>query len=317
MSAVIDKSAMDHLIPSPTLRPAQSWQRALLKNGTAVTSLLFVLVTLLIALAGPFVYQNLPGSDPKLRDGVFQDYNAINTGPSPAHWLGADYLGRDTLTRLLTAIRISLLVAGLVEAINIGLGSSLGLLAGFFGGWVDLIISRLADMLFAFPGLLLVILVSAVFGAEARELYGGTGRLLLVAGALSLVSWPLMARLVRSETLSIKERDFVTAARGLGAGKLQIIVKHLLPNVAWLIIVAATLDVASVIVSEATLSLLGLGIEEPGASLGLMIFRSVGRIERDPFQVFVPAAAITALVLAFSFLGDGLRDAFDPQSENK
>ncbi len=274
-------------------------------------------VTLLLALAGPAIYQSLlTGSDPKLRDGVYQDYDAINTGPSPTHWLGTDYLGRDTLSRLLTAIRISLLVAGLVETINVGLGSSLGLLAGFFGGWVDILISRLADMLFAFPGLLLAILVSAVFGSTARELYGSSGRLLLVAGALSLVSWPLMARLVRSETLSLRERDFVTAARSLGAGQLQIILTHLLPNVAWLIIVAATLDVAGVIVSEATLSLLGLGIEEPGASLGLMIFRAVGKIERDPFQVFIPAAAITGLVLAFSFLGDGLRDAFDPQGRS-
>ena len=302
------------LIPLEDLRPVQTWHRPLLKNRAAVVSLLFVAVTLLIALAGPYAYQNiLPGSDAKLRDGVYQDYNAINSSPNLTHWLGTDYLGRDTLTRLLTAIRISLLVACLVEAINIGLGSSLGLLAGFFGGWVDIVISRLADMLFAFPGLLLAILVSAVFGSTARELYGGTGRLVLVAGALSLVSWPLMARLVRSETLSIRERDFVTAARGLGAGQLQIILTHLLPNVTWLIIVASTLDVASVIVSEATLSLLGLGIEEPGASLGLMIFRSVGRIERDPFQVFVPALAITGLVLAFSFLGDGLRDIFDPQ----
>ena len=140
------------------------------------------------------------------------------------------------------------------------------------------------------------------------------GSLLLVAGALSLVSWPLMARLVRGETLSIKSRDFITASQGLGASHFQVIFRHLLPNVAWLIAVAATLDVAGVIVNEATLSLLGLGIEEPGASLGLMIFRAAGKIERYPLQVFIPALAITALVLAFSFLGDGLRDAFDPRS---
>jgi peptide/nickel transport system permease protein len=123
-----------------------------------------------------------------------------------------------------------------------------------------------------------------------------------------------MARLVRSETLSIKGRDFVLASKGLGASDFQIISRHLLPNVAWLITIAATLDVASVIVNEATLSLLGLGIEEPGASLGLMIFRAVGKIERYPLQVFIPAVAITSLVLAFSFLGDGLRDAFDPRT---
>jgi peptide/nickel transport system permease protein len=177
-----------------------------------------------------------------------------------------------------------------------------------------MLISRIADMLFAFPGLLLAILVSAVFGSAARELYGGLGRLLLVAASLSLVSWPLMARLVRSEILSLKARDYISAARGLGASGLDIILNHLLPNVAWLIAVAATMDVASVIVNEATLSLLGLGIEEPGASLGLMIFRASSKIERFPLQVLIPSAAITLIVLAFSFLGDGLRDALDPSS---
>jgi ABC-type dipeptide/oligopeptide/nickel transport system permease subunit len=271
---------------------------------------------LALALLGPWLYQaSLPEAQRKSRDGIYQDYNAINAGPSAAHWLGADYLGRDSLTRLLLAVRVSLLVAFVVELINVGLGGLLGVLAGYFGGWVDALISRAADMFFAFPGLLLVILISAVFGTTARELYGSTGRLLLVAGSLSLVSWPLMARLVRSETLSIKARDFVLASQGLGGSGARVMLHHILPNVAWLIAVAATLDVASVIVNEATLSLLGLGIEEPGASLGLMIFRAVGKIERFPLQVFMPALMITSLVLTFSFLGDGLRDALDPRSQ--
>jgi oligopeptide transport system permease protein len=303
------------IAPAPAA-PHSTWWRRLLHNRAAFLGGVFVLLALFLSLVGPFVYQNLlPSADARTRDGVYQDYNAINDGPSSQHWLGADYLGRDMLTRLLTAVGISLLVAFVVETLNIFLGGVLGLLAGYFGGWIDMLISRLADMLFAFPGLLLAILVSAVFGSTARELYGGTGRLLLVAGALSLVSWPLMARLVRGETLSLKSRDFVIASRGLGSSDFRLIYTHLLPNVAWLIAVAATLDVASVIVNEATLSLLGLGIEEPGASLGLMIFRAAGKLERYPLQVFLPALAITLLVLAFSFLGDGLRDAFDPRSK--
>ncbi len=295
--------------------PARPWWMYFLRNRAATAGMVFILVALLLALAGPTVYQRLlPADQQRSRDGIFQDYESINAEASPVHWLGADYLGRDTLTRLLVAVRVSLLVAFVVEAINIGLGGLLGLLAGYFGGWVDMLISRLADMLFAFPGLLLAILISAVFGSTARELYGGTGRLLLVAAALSLVSWPLMARLIRSETLALKSRDFMLASRSLGASDFQLIARHLLPNVAWIITVAATLDVASVIVNEATLSLLGLGIEEPGASLGLMIFRAAGKIERYPLQVFIPAVMITALVLAFSFVGDGLRDAFDPRS---
>lgn len=272
-----------------------------------------ILVAVVLSLIGPALYQSLlPAEQHPLRDPVHQDYDAINATPSATHWLGADDLGRDNFTRLLDAIRVSLTVALVVEGINIGLGGLLGLLAGYLGGVFDMLISRVADMLFAFPGLLLAILVSAIFGATARELYGDMGRLLLVAGALSLVSWPLMARFVRGQALALKSRDFITAARSIGDTSARVMFRHILPNVAWLIIVAATLDVASVIVSEATLSLLGLGIEEPGASLGLLIARSVGRIERYPLQIFFPAAAITLLVLSFSFLGDGLRDALDP-----
>lgn len=301
-------------LPVPA-SPARAWWVYFLRNRVAAVSAGMVITILLLALVGPTLYPRLlPEGQRRLRDGIYQDYDAINASPSGLHWLGADYLGRDTLARLLTAVRISLLVALVVETLNIVLGGVLGLLAGYFGGWVDMLISRLADMLFAFPGLLLAILVSAVFGSSARELYGSAGRLLLVAGALSLVSWPLMARLVRGETLSLKTRDFILASQAVGVTSWRMIWRHLLPNVAWLITVDATLDVASVIVNEATLSLLGLGIEEPGASLGLMIFRAVSKIETNPLQVFIPALAITGLVLAFSFIGDGLRDALDPRS---
>lgn len=298
-----------------TTIPSRPWWIYFLRHRAATVSVIFIVVILITALLGPALYVRLSSSDlQQIRNGIYQNYDAINAPPSSDHWLGADYLGRDTLTRLLLAIRVSLLVALVVETINVVFGGVLGLIAGYFGGWADMLISRLADMLFAFPGLLLAILVSAVFGSTARELYGGTGRLLLVASALSLVSWPLMARLVRSETLSLKSREFIIASQGLGASNFRVILNHMLPNVAWLIAVAATLDVVSVIVNEATLSLLGLGIEEPGASLGLMIFRAVGKLESHPIQVFIPALTITALVLAFSFLGDGLRDALDPRS---
>ena len=191
-------------LPAGQTQIQNNWWQYLWRNRAASASGIFVLLALILALAGPFLYQHsLPDAQQRLRDGVYQDYDAINAAPSAMHWLGADYLGRDMLTRLLVAVRVSLLVAFVVEGLNVILGGLLGLLAGYFGGWIDMLISRAADMLFAFPGLLLAILVSAVFGSLAREYYGGMGRLLLVAGALSLVSWPLMARLVRSETLSI------------------------------------------------------------------------------------------------------------------
>jgi oligopeptide transport system permease protein len=286
------------------------------KNRVAFVSGIFIIVLVLLSLIGPTLYQQLlPLEQQPLRDGIFQDYDAINANPSALHWLGADYLGRDNLARLLGAIRISLLVAGVVELINIGFGGVLGLIAGYRGGVWDILFSRLADMLFAFPGLLLAILIAAVFGSVARDVFGSTGRLLLVAAALSLVSWPLMFRFVRGETLSVKKEDYVTAAQSIGGRVTRILFRHILPNVLWLVVVAATLDVASVIVNEATLSLLGLGIEEPGTSLGLMIFKAKDKLQQYPLQIFFPALTITLLVLAFSFLGDGLRDALDPTNQ--
>src|SRR5512133_738797 len=165
---------IENAAPLTTRLPAsRSWWTYLLRNRAAAFSAAFVTGALILALLGPLLYQNLlPQPQRRLRNGVYQDYAAINAGPSARHWLGADYLGRDTLTRLLEAMRVSMLVALVVEVINIGLGGSLGLLAGYFGGWVDMLISRLADMLFAFPGLLLAILISAIFGSAAREQYG-------------------------------------------------------------------------------------------------------------------------------------------------
>ena len=191
-------------------------------------------------------------------------------------------------------------------------GGTLGLLAGYFGGWVDTIISRLADMFFAFPGLLLAILVAAVFGPWVTERYGSAARLVLVAGSLSLVGWPLMARYVRAQTLSLRERGFVLAARAIGRSELGIVHHHILPNVVGLIITAATLDVVNAIVGEATLSLLGLGVQAPDTSLGKMIVDATPYLAQNPLLVFFPAATLTMLVLAFSFLGDGMRQALDP-----
>ncbi|GAB4209082.1 MAG: ABC transporter permease subunit [Roseiflexaceae bacterium] len=258
---------------------------------------------MLAALVGPLIYTVDP---------TRTDFAALNAPPSLAHPLGTDRLGHDTLARLLEGLRISLLVALVVELLNILLGATLGLLAGYFGGWVDTLIARLADMLFAFPGLLLAILVAAVFGEWVTQNYGSAARLLLVVASLSLVGWPLMARYVRGQTLSLRERDFVLAARALGQTEWGILRHHILPNVIGLVITAATLDVAGVIVGEATLSLLGLGIQSPGTSLGKMIVEGAPLLSRNPLLVFVPAAALTALVLATSFLGDALRDAFDP-----
>ncbi|MCC6803195.1 MAG: ABC transporter permease [Anaerolineae bacterium] len=274
-------------------------------NRLAVVSLVGLITLVLVALFGPglHVYSaNTP------------DYSAINALPSAAHWFGTDNLGRDTLARLMMGLRVSLLVAFYVEALNILLGATLGLLAGYYGGLIDVVVTRVADMLFAFPGLLLAILIAATFGPAVTAQFGGIGRLLLVAGSLSLVSWPLMARFVRSQTLVLREEDFTVAARSLGADNRRIILRHILPNVAGLIIVSSTLDIASVVVNEAVLSLLGLGIQPPDPSIGKMITDAIPFLEGNALQVFLPSAALMLIVLVVSFLGDGLRDALDPQS---
>lgn len=275
------------------------------RNRLALASLVGVLALILLATFGPRLYQVDPN---------YQNYDTINGWPMRAYWLGTDSLGRDTLARILKGLRVSLLVAFYVEILNIGVGATLGLLAGYFGGWLDQIISRIADMLFAFPGLLFAILVAAVFGQPVTERFGGIGRLLLVAGSLALVSWPLMARYVRGQTLAIKERDYISAARSVGVSNRRMLITHILPNLAGLIVVSATLDVAAVVVNEAVLSLLGLGIQPPDPSIGQMIRQSIDYLETNWSQVFFPSFVLTLIVLLFSFVGDGLRDALDPQS---
>ncbi|MEO8393789.1 MAG: ABC transporter permease [Chloroflexota bacterium] len=274
-------------------------------NRLAVVSLIGLIALVLIATVGPIVY---------IQNAVSQDYRAINALPNAIHVFGTDNVGRDTLARLMAGLRVSLVVALYVETLNVVLGASLGLLAGYYGGLLDIIVTRIADILFAFPGLLLAILIAATFGPAVTQQFGGIGRLLLVAGSLSLVSWPLMARFVRSQTLVLRESDFTLAARSLGASHRRIILQHILPNVTGLIIVTSTLDIASVVVNEAVLSLLGLGIQPPDPSIGKMITDSIPYLESNALQVFLPSAALMLIVLIVSFLGDGLRDALDPQS---
>lgn len=287
-----------------TSRRPGLWSR-FATNRAALAGLIVIIFLILLALLGPLLWRASP---------IDQDYDTINGWPSAAHPLGTDNLGRDTLARLMRGLAVSLTVAFFVETLTISLGATFGLLAGHFGGWVDQVLSRLADMLFAFPGLLLAILVAGVFGQAVTQTFGGMGRLLLVTAALSLVSWPLMARTVRSLTLVLREQEFVTAARVIGSRERRIIIHHLLPNVIGMVIITATLDVAGVVVGEAVLSLLGLGIQPPSPSIGGMIVQAIPYLETNWFQVLVPSAALMAMVLGFSFVGDGLRDAFDPQS---
>jgi oligopeptide transport system permease protein len=282
------------------------WMR-LRRNPVALVAFAVIALIVAAALVGPLLYRTSPTTfDPLTAQ--------LDTYPSTAHPLGTDFLGRDILARMLAGLRVSLAAVVLVETINIVLGTAVGLLAGYLGGWVDAILSRIADLLLAFPGLLLAFLFAGVFGPGMGTTLGGFGRLAIVASALALVSWPLMARYVRAETLSLRSREFVTAAIAMGVDDGAIMLRHLMPNVIGLVLTAATLDMASVVVNEAVLSLLGLGVQPPNSSIGLMIDNAVPVLDQNWTEALFPGVVLTVMVLAFSFLGDGLRDAVDARS---
>ena len=276
-------------------------------NRAALVGLGGLVVLIVAAIVGPMVYT---------QSAAAADIFSLNpdSWPAPSHLLGTDKDGIDILARLLTGLRVSLGVALFVELLNVLIGVPIGLAAGYFGGPIDFALSRIADALFAFPGLLLAILVAGVFGQGLGDTWGGLGRLALVTASLALVSWPLMARYVRAEVLSLRERDYVEAARAIGASTPRIMLIHLAPNVVGLVLTASTLDMASQVVNEATLSLLGLGVQPPHASIGLMISNAIGVLNINWTESFFPGLALTMMVLCFSFVGDGLRDALDPRS---
>jgi ABC-type dipeptide/oligopeptide/nickel transport system permease subunit len=283
--------------------PGKLFWRRFDSNVMAVIGLVVMIGVILIAIFGPYLLTANPNKI---------DYTAINSLPTWKHPFGTDNLGRDTMARLIYGLRVSLLVVVYVELLDVALGVPLGLAAGYIGGKVDFVITRIADILFAFPGLLLAILIVSIFGPAVTDRFGGIGRLALVAGALSLVSWPLMTRLVRSQTLSVRERDYILAAESLGADRVRILRRHIVPQLIGLVVTTVTLNIASVVINEAVLSLLGLGIQPPDSSIGKMISDAVPYLESNFLQVAIPSVMLMTIVLAVSFLGDGLRDAFAP-----
>ena len=304
------------------------------RDKRAMISLGVIVFFILLAIFGPPIYQHIGGT--------YQSATSGNIGPtlyhSPFHqelanqdtfinaqnWLGTDTIGRDLLARLMQGILISISVAILVEIVDIALGITIGVLAGYFGGWIDQFLARFTDIMFAFPGLLFVILISGIFGTAADTAFSGipiigpngNARLILVSLALALTTWPLMARYVRGQTLQLKEQQFIEAARTSGSSSFQIIQKHIVPNLLSIVIIASTLNIANTIVAEAGISLLGLGVQSPGSSIGLMISDGTGQIDAHPWEVLLPSLVLAIIVLCFSFLGDGLRDAFDPRSKD-
>jgi peptide/nickel transport system permease protein len=234
------------------------------------------------------------------------DLRAYRTAPSADHPLGTDSAGRDVLSRLLHAGRVSLRVGLVAVSIYAVIGIVLGGIAGFYGGWVDSLIMRLADMVLSFPSLIIIIVIVSILGPSIYNV-------MLVIGGLG---WPPIARLVRASFLSLRERDFVTAARASGAGSSRLIFRHILPNALAPVIVAASFGMAQAILLEAGLSFLGLGVQPPTPSWGNMLTdaQSISVLRSMPWLWLPPGAMIALTVLSINFIGDGLRDAFDPRA---
>ncbi|NUQ22008.1 MAG: ABC transporter permease [Gemmatimonadaceae bacterium] len=276
------------------MRPS-FWSR-LARDPRAVGGVAVVVLLVLAAIAAPLVARHDP-----LQVNLLQQLR----GPSADHWLGTDVQGRDVWARLIYGARVSLAVGLLSQAIALALGVTAGLVAGFYGKWVDEIVMRLADVTLAFPTLLLLV-------AMVAALQPSLG---VVLATIGVVGWAGMARIVRAQVLVVRQLEYIQALRALGARDVRIVLRHVLPNVVAPVVIAATLGVAGAIMAEAALSFLGLGVAPPTPSWGSMIAegRDLSQLRSAPWTSLFPGLAIGAAVLGFNLLGDALRDALDPR----
>ncbi len=263
------------------------------QNKLAAASAIIIFIIILMAVLAPVI---APYGESE------QDLLNRLQGPSAAHWFGTDELGRDVFTRILYGARVSLTIGILPSIIALVVGVTLGLLAGYLGGWVDHLIMRVADVMLSIPSLLLAMVVMYTLGSSTMTLFI----------ALSMVNWASVARVVRSHTLSLKESEYVEAARSIGVSKWSIMFRHIMPNCIPSLIVLFTLNIPSAILSESSLSFLGIGVQPPQASWGLMVNQAKEFLFTSPWLCLAPCLSIMVVVLAFNFLGDGLRDVLDP-----
>jgi oligopeptide transport system permease protein len=281
-----------------------AWHR-MIKNRLAMVSLVVLTVIVAVAFAAPSV-PAIERHDPTQIAGTEKFL-----GPSGEHWFGTDQLGRDTWARTLEGVRNSIQIGIGTQTVVLMLGLTFGVLAALGGRLTDNIVMRFTDIMFSFPDLLFAILLREVLIRRDIPFMSSTRVLML---AIGLIFWTTIARLVRGQMLSLAERDFVVAARALGASRVRIVTQHMLPNTLGPVIVAITFGIPTAIFAEASLSFLGLGVLPPAASLGTLVSEGYNAIQRNVWNVIFPASAIAMLMLCFTFLGDGLRDALDPRT---
>ena len=268
-----------------------------MRRKLSVVAAYVLLFFILVALFGPYICPYNP---------LKQDLKNIYGGMTREHWLGTDNLGRDTLTRLVYGARVSLGISFAGVLCGCFVGVILGVCAAYFGKWIDTIICRLIDVMLAFPGLLLAITISAILG---NGIYN-------TALAIAIFSVPSIARMVRSIVLVIRSQEYVLACHVMGLSNLRIIFTHIIPNAMSQIIVNTTLNLGSAILTASSLSFLGLGVQPPNPEWGTMLSQAREVIRTDPIGVLMPGICITLVVLSFSLVGDGLRDALDPKLKN-
>lgn len=280
------------------VRPSETyWQdawRRLKENKIAMVSLCVILLIFIISIIGPFLTKF---------DYASNDLKNVNQWPDRIHWFGTDSLGRDEFVRVMYGARISLSVGIVAALINLTIGVLYGGISGYYGGYVDNIMMRIVDIIYAIPMMLYVILLMVIMGKNLVNVYI----------TLGITYWGNMARIVRGQVLSLKEQEFVLAARAAGADSRRIIVRHLIPNCMGQIIVTLTLSIPGAIFTEAFLSFIGLGVAAPMSSWGTLCNDALGAYRIYPYQLFIPALAICITMIAFNLFGDGLRDALDPK----
>jgi len=277
-----------------------AWRR-LMRNPAAVTSLYVVAILVLIAAFGPLLWVHHA-------DTIFRDRVSIPPTFDNLHLLGTDTEGRDMVARLIFGLRISLLVGLAATTVALTIGVAWGAVAGFFGGWLDDLMMRIVDVLYSIPFVFFVIVLMTVVTVPDPNV-----KLVLVFCAIGAVEWLTMARIVRGQTIALRSREFVEAARASGAKPLQIVFRHIVPNVLGPVIIFATLNIPVIILAESFLSFIGLGVQEPLSSLGSLIARGTDQMTVAPWMLIAPAATMLITLLALNFLGDGLRDALDPK----
>jgi peptide/nickel transport system permease protein len=297
----IDPDGLAALAPDLTSRPARTpWQISVARFRRSKLAMLGLLLIVVMTLVAVFADAIAPYGENEI------DLFNITAKPSSEHWLGTDELGRDELSRLMFGARVSLLVGVGTALLSTAIGIVVGSLAGYYGGWIDSALMRFVDVILAFPAIFLLLIFFSIQGSSV----------LTVMLFLGLFSWMWLARVIRGEFLSLKERDFIEAARSIGVPDGRLMWRHLLPNVGAAIIVSATLSVAYAMLAEATLSFLGFGVPAGTPTWGNMLNAARPNYIQVPILAIAPGLTLTIAVLAINFVGDGLRDALDPRGRS-